>query len=270
MYHYDTFIEIGDSHKVCEDYIIQGNSPIPYIILADGCSSSEDTEMGARILCHLAKQYLSLYVDTINGIDYKKMGSWIIHNAETVSRHLGLRKSCLDATLIVALNLGYAFRVYVYGDGVIFTENKHETHNNDITMNEVSFTQNAPYYLSYLIDSYKDEQYHNLKTEKHITTIVDCANTRAEFTDVEAYDHETVFTFLKEEISKVIVCSDGIKSFLYDQTPVHPGDFINDMVAFKNMKGKFLKRRLNKLMKELNNSGVLHYDDLSIGAFIEE
>ena len=98
----DTFLKIGDQHKVCEDYIIEGFLPVPFIILADGCSSSRDTEMGARILCHLAKQYLYYRGCDLYELDYHKMGSWVIHNAELTVRHLGLRAECLDATLIVS------------------------------------------------------------------------------------------------------------------------------------------------------------------------
>ena len=39
----DTFIEIGDQHKVCEDYIIMGNDPVPFIVLSDGCSKARVT-----------------------------------------------------------------------------------------------------------------------------------------------------------------------------------------------------------------------------------
>jgi hypothetical protein len=54
----DIFRRIGATHAVCEDYIIEGNKPFPFIILADGCSTAKNTDMGARILCHLAKQYV--------------------------------------------------------------------------------------------------------------------------------------------------------------------------------------------------------------------
>ena len=54
----DTFSKIGKTHKICEDYILSGTKPFPYIIISDGCSSSEGTDMGARLLCFLAQQYI--------------------------------------------------------------------------------------------------------------------------------------------------------------------------------------------------------------------
>ena len=112
----DTFLKIGKTHQVCEDYIITGDSPVKYNILSDGCSSSKDTEMGARILCHLAKQFLLYRKDDYRfpALDYDEMGSWIIHNAELAARQLGLKKSCLDATLIIAYEYDGKYHIYMY------------------------------------------------------------------------------------------------------------------------------------------------------------
>ena len=57
----DHYMTIGSSHQVCEDYIISGTEPFPYIILSDGCSSSKDTDIGARILAQCAKNYLTTF-----------------------------------------------------------------------------------------------------------------------------------------------------------------------------------------------------------------
>ena len=54
----DSFLKIGHSHEQCQDYILTGTDPCPYIILADGCSGAEDSDIGARLLCHTALKYL--------------------------------------------------------------------------------------------------------------------------------------------------------------------------------------------------------------------
>jgi hypothetical protein len=113
----DTFIEIGSQHQMCEDYIISGDN---YIFLADGCSASDHSEMGARFLCYMAKQFMEMYPTYPMEAGFpEKMGTWIIHNAEVLSRHLGLDKTSLDATLITA----YVDDTYVYinmfGDGCL-------------------------------------------------------------------------------------------------------------------------------------------------------
>jgi len=261
----DIFLEIGSQHKVCEDYIIQGSDPTPYIILSDGCSSSNNTEMGARILCHLAKQYLRYRCDELASIEHEKMGRWIIHNAEMAARQMGLTMSCLDATLLVAFELDDQIKIFVYGDGCFFV------HDPELgrMMTKVDYSNNAPYYLSYLIDDYRNEQYHEMKNHKTITRYAEKEVTGS---DLVAYDHPTYFFCPKNRFSSMFISSDGLLSFIVENPAkrrnIDPLEIIPDMMAFKNTKGEFLKRRMKKAMKDLSNKGINHYDDLSVGAFI--
>ena len=57
----DFYCEIGDSHVACEDYALAGkiNDNISYAIVADGCSSSPNVDVGARVLAHAALDYLT-------------------------------------------------------------------------------------------------------------------------------------------------------------------------------------------------------------------
>ena len=53
----DHYYTIGNSHSVCQDYAISGlveNGA--YAILSDGCSSSPDVDVGARMLSLSAKE----------------------------------------------------------------------------------------------------------------------------------------------------------------------------------------------------------------------
>jgi hypothetical protein len=135
----DHFIKTGYSHCTCEDYIISGYTPVPHVILADGCSASAQTEMGARILVYLSRQFLKYRKEFLDKIDYFDMGKWIIHNAENVARWLGLVNTCLDATLIVAYLRGKRIFVHMYGDGFIIYRHPGE----DIRIVTVSFSDNA-------------------------------------------------------------------------------------------------------------------------------
>ena len=261
----DIFIEIGSQHKICEDYIIQGMTPEPFIILSDGCSSSDGTEMGARILCHLAKQYLRYRADDLYSLDYDKMGRWIIHNAEMTIRQLGLKVTCLDATLIIALKLDNLIHVFMYGDGMFATKS-----GDDIVYNVIDYSNNAPYYLSYLIDDYRNDLYHQMKNEKTLSTYNEIGEAEvANF----AYDYPSEFSFkVGSDFDVLFIASDGLTSFIVEnpneRRAIEPGEILTDFMAFKNTKGEFLKRRLNKAIKGLHNKGVNHFDDLSIGSFI--
>jgi len=264
----DTFLKIGKSHQVCEDYILSANKPFNYIILSDGCSTSKNTDMGARLLCHLAKQYI-LYrrADTYSmfpELDYEIMGAWIIHNAELTARQLGLNQSCLNATLIIAYEFEDKYRIYMYGDGSIILQNEHD----EIKYIQVDFSENAPYYLTYRISPENLKEYHKLGQDVIIT---DQKTNQAMIQDIYAYDAKLYFEFSSLKYSKMLICSDGISSFQKDS------DRINDIIpiakeflSYKSTKGEFLKRRLKRAIKIYEAEGMHHMDDLSVGAFLQE
>lgn len=257
----DTFIEIGDSHHVCEDYIISGNNPVPYIILSDGCSTSNNTEMGARILCHLAKQYLKYNTDNLHEIDYWKLGLWVIHNAEQTARNLGLSKSCLTATLIVAYQLENQIRVMIYGDGSVIT------HGSSITVINIEYEKNAPYYLVYSVDQFRDGLYDEVSPQKFVNTIFsDGSTTRRKL----AYDQPLDFKFHCDIFPKILITSDGIDTFTDGTNVKSAMDIMPMFVDFKTTKGEFLKRRLNRQMTNFVKDGITHFDDLSVGAFLNK
>ena len=261
----DHFIEIGSQHKICEDYILSGRFPIPHIILSDGCSSSDQTEMGARFLCHLAKQYIcQRYEFGVSEIDYNTMGLWIIHNAEMIARQMGLKKSCLDATLSIALFDGDAKEVvvFLYGDGYIFSKK-----DGALRYISIEYSNNAPYYLSYKVDPFRDDLYGQMKNDQIEKFAIHKDNI---VSDEYAYDHRPVYHFHSGDFDQVFIASDGIASFIQDSFP-EPFDIFEiapKFFNFKNTKGEFLKRRCGKETRILKSKNINHYDDLSIGGFL--
>ena len=191
------------------------------------------------------------------------MGSWVIHNAELTARQLGLSISCLDATLIVSYEIDGTVHIYMYGDGVVIASD-----GENILIDYIEFTNNAPYYLTYLIDEFRDEVYHSNKNSKALIT---------RYKDEEllknrlAYDSKVVMKHSTSEYPTILICSDGIQSFIKkdpSQRDVLPIEVVApEMLAFKNLKGEFLKRRLKRALKTFENDGIVHYDDLSIGAY---
>lgn len=258
----DTFLEIGGQHKVCEDYIVSGNDPVPYIILSDGCSTSDNTEMGARILSLLAKQYLKYNANELRNIDYWKLGSWVIHNAEQTARNLGLSRACLTATLIVAYYLDGNLRIMMYGDGSFITV----SNMGSVEITSIDYESNAPYYLVYLIDQFRHGLYERRSPMKTTKTIYSDSST---INEQVAYDQPSVFNINMSLNQIVMPMSDGIDSFLHGKERISAEKIIPSFVNFKNTKGEFLKRRLNKQMKSFAKSGIHHFDDLSVGAFLK-
>jgi hypothetical protein len=277
----DTFLKIGDQHKICEDYVISGEikrgvPPLQYIILSDGCSKSNRTEMGARILCYVAQQFIRFnFIQYPFEPDYKNMGLWIIHNAEMMARNLGLNRDCLDATLIISwidwLNYPVPFsNIYMYGDGFVL----HKKENGSIQVNKVDYQpENAPYYLSYELDPSRKAAYHALKIKK-VNTFIN--NEGNESSEQWAYDSPTTFMANMSFDSTIMIASDGFGSFYSQDGSNEPSTIITpDVMApgfinFKGTKGSFLQRRASKEVKALNKNGIFHFDDLSIGAYVYE
>ena len=54
----DSYYTIGKVHLYCQDYVFQGWKPVPHVILADGCSASPNSDVGARLLVLNARREL--------------------------------------------------------------------------------------------------------------------------------------------------------------------------------------------------------------------
>lgn len=256
----DIFIEIGESHKICEDYILKRDALCPYIILSDGCSSSKDTEMGARILCHLAKEYIR-HQPLNSELNYWELGRWVIYNAEMLTRQLGLDKDCLDATLIVAYTHSDYVTVMMYGDGAVIVKDNEGNQR----LIEINYTKNMPYYLSYLLDSELQSLYHKYKIEKIAT---DYSSKHLFYKTQYAYDYPTIFQYSIIHNEQLLILSDGISSFTKGGVEIDIFDLLSSFTSFKTKKGEYLQRRMKRALRDLKNDGITHYDDLSIGSFL--
>lgn len=261
MINVDHFMTIGSSHQVCEDYIISGTEPFPYIILADGCSSSKDTDIGARILAHCAKKYLTTFHNLHEDCANKTLAYNMIYSAKSTLYLLGLHETCLDATLIIAFERDDEIVVWVYGDGNIII--KHRKSELEI----INFDcNNMPFYLSYYLNDERQQLWHNRENAEvkiNGTIIVDDEEPH---TFYHSYDFERnmfEYRILKNEIEMLAITSDGIESFDLNYV-----DIVRELVAFKNTNGEFVKRRCKRALKNFHKDGYEHYDDISFGAMI--
>lgn len=270
----DTFRRIGASHIFCEDYVLSGTTPFNYIIISDGCSSAKNTEMGSRILCYIARQFLLYrfkeYV--FPNLDYDDMGNWIIHNAELTARQLGLSRSCLNATLIIAFEHEGKYYIYMYGDGLCILKNK-----DIVNIMKVDFKPlNAPFYLQYRINPLDMDKYHKMGqviTINHTIIKLDTGNKSDLNERQYAYDYKAMWDYNIDDFPTLLICSDGASSFYKndDRNDIVPLEIIaKEFLNYKLTKGEFLKRRLKRMLKIYDKEGTKHDDDLTVGAFLKE
>jgi hypothetical protein len=255
----DTFLKIGKQHTICEDYIIAGENPFPYIILADGCSLSEHTDLGARLLCHSVKFLLQN-----NPIDYlpryETIADFAIHNVKYIADLLYTDPCCLDATLIVSFLHENCIYVYMYGDGNIITI----SHKNVVANYKISYKANAPDYLSYRVNKYREQLYKNLKDNER--QVIKYSSVLPEPLNLQ--DYGGMFTFPLDTYKCVLIASDGIDTFFHPENGSLPTkEILDQLVAFKNPNGEFVKRRLKRMVKQYESNRIYHYDDISIGGF---
>ena len=64
------------------------------------------------------------------------------------------------------------------------------------------------------------------------------------------------------------IASDGLCSFEKDKQSVSLSNIINPFFDFKNTNGEYLKRRVDKYLKQLHKEGYSHYDDISLATLL--
>lgn len=258
----DSLFLIGDSHTVCQDYTLTGNSEgLDYLIVSDGCSSSKNSDLGSRLLALVAKQFICSRLTDLRfnaSQRYVDFGMMVITKARVLAAELKLEDSCLDATLLVTVKDANNIFTYVYGDGSIIRQDK----NGDLCVVTVSFESGAPFYLNYWLDQgrllgYKDQFSGSLTIE----------SPSIPYRAIESYDYPISMVNDASDTSMFAISTDGIDSFTNKTygTVINP---TSDLFSFKNTNGEFLKRRVEREVASLRKSTIVHQDDLGIAAMV--
>lgn len=244
----DVHFAIGKTHKVCQDYGMADDSVKDFaqVVICDGCSSSEDTDWGARLLAR--SQILTYSTDFASGV---------IRQADRWRASLGLAPEALDATLLVVQETVQGdVEAVVRGDGIVVARRR----DGRVQHWSVSFTHNAPAYLSYL-----------LSTER-LGTYLAAAGLRL-INGLEpnlADPGDSVRQrFSRAEYDMVLIMSDGAESFQKRQgtcfVSVPLEDVIAQVMDFKIVGPGFIKRRMGRfLTKFCPENGWHHNDDFTV------
>lgn len=241
----DCHVVIGASHDICQDYAIaEGN----IIIVSDGCSASPNSDFGAQSLARSAMTNLKNCNSDFESI--KNAISSSIYTAQAAARILNLPNSCLDATLVIGISsANYGFLFFMIGDGSFAWKSKNESRPHYIS---VDYKHGAPEYLSY-----------NLEPDRHSKYMSQFGNEKIEThnynTSLLDLDVRISCACISDDLEWAAVFSDGVSSFQNTST----FDIITNLTSFKNLKGKFVKRRAKRFLRECNDR---HEDDISMSA----
>ena len=268
----DRTLNIGSTHSLCQDYVIARDGSAgnrgPYVILSDGCSSSSDTDIGARLLVKAMEQ--KFVAEAVSDMeDFHKESARI---ALGWASRIGLSAESADATLLTAHVSGDNLIVACSGDGVIVLESLTGV----LDVFESSSPSGYPFYPSYIHQPERlAELVENDRSRKHVRHF---RRTRASesFKLIEEAASDSLTEILNLKVSDykyAAVASDGVHSFFHTQQstngkrvePVPFTEILDVFWSFKNSQGAFVERRMKRFRKDTQAKGWQHGDDLSIG-----
>ncbi|HEY9404959.1 MAG TPA: protein phosphatase 2C domain-containing protein [Pyrinomonadaceae bacterium] len=281
----DSTFHIGSSHAICQDYSLAGVSPpavrseefdpplsTPYVILSDGCSSSPDTDVGARLLVKAAEQVMR-ECGRPSARNPAEIHTEAARRALTWAELLRLPPQAVDATLLTAHLDGEELIIGCSGDGVICLE----TRAGAIDVYSISYASGYPLYPAYAhqpgrLLAMKDAG-RDIKEVKHFHSASVAERLRP--WGASGGDSPTeVFAIRAQDYKYAALISDGVHSFFRAaRTGVGGGgeailleEVLPGLVSFKSTRGAFVGRRMKRFMKDCQDRGWQHADDLAVGA----
>jgi len=276
----DASFAIGKTHAVCEDYATAGRQEngIPYAILCDGCSSSPDTDIGARLLAASAAFHMNF---TQTGRGFKEIE--ILETAGQAVYEVNLDPRCLDSTLLMAwleTDRGESeegvlgVRVRVRGDGVVAARRR----DGAFVFHVVDHPKGAPLYLNYEADPQRLEGYRAAYGDRSfVRTYAPGLMGRdgSHAFSQHFTGHPEDWFFNAKDHDLVVLMSDGVLSFQHmvetdtsrtlEKVPVER--VVEQVLDVKGTKGRFMQRRCQKFLTRFcERERWQHADDFSAAA----
>ena len=260
MLHYDYYYTIGATHQVCQDYAVKGDTPVPFLVLSDGCSSSANSEIGARILTLATKHLIENATNW--PWNYSTFGQKLINKAWNISEKLQLPTSVLDATVMLAFLYQNSILVYVYGDGCVLFKD----YAGHIGTIEIAFTHNAPYYLTYWNDKERHDEY--AECEPNPLVLIDPLNG---LSSPKPYQTPLAFCFSLKKFKTIAIASDGASQCINipQKTKLSLAEVATRFLDIQNVSPEFAENHIKNILNQYAQQGIFPADDLSIGIFIE-
>lgn len=300
----DYFLVQGDTHRMTEDYVLTNDREVifrdsdpdrkkplpgkiigdPFAIVSDGCSGSEHTDVGARLLGLAAKQTLYTSVTPHSFCES------VLRSSHAVSRVLQLPINCLDATLLaIRTNTQKThYEPIMVGDGFFAGKNCDKS----IFFYQYTFAKNAPFYVRYTFDPENLKGYfekfgtrYSVRYVRMIPNpqvqcgfqIVSESNTDFDLpTDLEngapfwfTPPMKDMFSVANLEAAAVI--SDGAESFISQiqgqvSKMVDPEHIVWEVMNFKRYGGTFVANRCSKAFDLFRKRNWVNQDDFGMTA----
>jgi len=269
----DSYYGIGGGHLVCQDYALHGSlNEMEYVIVSDGCSSADYSEIGSQVLCHAARYHLTLCYQT--GL-FKEcsmdtlcsfLGNSILKRIDEVRKIYPITRDALEASLLIAVKIKSEFYIFAWGDGVIIENFQKEDGFQYQHILDIDH-QNKPFYL--VNDRDRFYQKFGIDFFEHHYFIYE-SDTDTACTESVPFDkpYTKHFTTYKDLVS-LTICSDGITSFKdIKKEPIPLSIMVPQFVSFKTVVEGYVKKRIFFMKRDAVKNGWTHYDDISSGTII--
>ncbi len=279
----DHFFTKGKSHKVCQDYVnsslvhqTDGKLLRSQVMLADGCSSSKDTDIGARLLVKTAEWVMDGWefawgreVPTPELLEHYY--HQVVGHAQNTARSLRVSEEATDCTLLTLVANEHTWYTSAYGDGTILIQWK----GGNLEIIEIDFPNGYPNYANYRYNPARSETFNALENSgKEIKRRF--ISTTEEQETISSY-RDDMPVYLRhgnnDEVEWIAVLSDGVKSFAeVDRSTLKlrslgMEEVLEELLPFKNFNGTFADRRASRFFRDITNKARpwQHDDDFSIG-----
>ncbi len=286
----DHYFCIGHTHltagKPCQDYAFSGISgQVAVAVVSDGCSTGGETDVGARVIARSTTSVILKNRLIIEQPDWKMVPADFhmrqqIHFA-TAREILGLRTDDLVATCLAVIMTPQSGVVCVQGDGVVvimYTDGTMDVHRFDWKGKGADGVEvGAPLYPSYEQEGIARflQEFHggNILVERPIHQVWH-VSVSGEFQECEPITHvfrdvmDGVVIPIDQEsliggsIQCVAVFSDGVTQV----DDVDWKDAVLSLLAFKQVAGQFVTRRMMRQVKTWQKTGKGPIDDLACAA----
>lgn len=258
--HADAYFARGRTHAVCQDYALTWfEGETIYAALADGCSSSPHTDVGARLLLHAAARVVDLS-GPARVADAARL-------ALGATGTVGLPAECLDATAILLTGDAETIRANIHGDGVVVARRR----DGSLVCTTVEFPSGAPLYPSYALRPARFAAYLDTYGRgRFVTTDSGGTATREQAPIGDNGADAVCLSFAAQEFELVMGLSDGALSFdrrsdgVPTPSPVALADVLGQVLAVQNFAGAFLARRCRRFLETFcPRERWSHADDFS-------
>jgi hypothetical protein len=253
----DHYVTGKNPHIPCADAALSSPGPIPFAVVADGCSASPESNSGAQILASATRRELSRH----GVLDVERFGGAVLRRTVRAARALSLPVTALDATLIAAAVRGDGVTVFAFGDGVIAARRREDGETETIRLH---YDSGAPFYLAYRLNSSRRERYRQ-EFPGHLRIFHDGE-------EIQTLDATTpaTFHFPISDYDRLLIASDGLDALTGPEGPLPVEAAVETLTAFKTTAGAFLQRRARRALADWKRAGIAAADDLSIAALLWE